>query len=375
MSVCGEDLAGILKTRYGKTLLSKLPSKGPREEALLKLLGKVYGKAPRNTKLQWLNIAKLCGFRRSELVRVYNWNISSCTWSKLPPPETLSLPYHAPSPSISLPPLPLPSSTQSTPVGLSNSIVIPVPGPGLHKKEHLHPGLLSFLAQFFDNFSTYCPHSIKRTMSLSCNKLHKLYKLHPDRPTSFSTSCFRRIWKQYFKKQFQRARHRDGLCQLCEIGHKLDLQTYRVPPTNPQALQKFKDAKNVVRRHKLVNSIIKNTFDKQKNELKQGEAILVIDFKENITLGKGPRELGQSWYKRERRTIFGMVLYLRLLNGEISKHHLNVVSTCLTHDAIFVKMVLSHLFSTKAWQQLNIHSVSIWCDNAPHFRNFTCLFT
>jgi hypothetical protein len=52
--------------------------------------------------------------------------------------------------------------------------------------------------------------------------------------------------------------------------------------------------------------------------LKVGEGILTMDFKENITLGRGSRELGQSWYKWERRTIFGMVLFRREEDGSIS---------------------------------------------------------
>jgi hypothetical protein len=48
--------------------------------------------------------------------------------------------------------------------------------------------------------------------------------------------------------------------------------------------------------------------------LKVGEGILTIDFKENITLGRGPRELG--W---ERRTIFGMVLFRREEDDSISE--------------------------------------------------------
>jgi hypothetical protein len=96
---------------------------------------------------------------------------------------------------------------------------------------------------------------------------------------------------------------------------------------------------------------------------------LTIDFKENITLGRGPRELGQSWYIRERRTIFGIALFKQEADEGIPKWHFNQVSDCLTHDAIFVKVALSHLFTSNVWQSLNIDKLAIWCNNAPHFRN------
>jgi hypothetical protein len=47
------------------------------------------------------------------------------------------------------------------------------------------------------------------------------------------------------------------------------------------------------------------------DELEEGQGILTIDFKENISLGRGPRELGQSWYTWERCTVFGMAIEKR----------------------------------------------------------------
>ena len=68
-----------------------------------------------------------------------------------------------------------------------------------------------------------------------------------------------------------------------------------------------------------------------------------MDFKENVNLGSGPRELGQSWYERERRTIFGMALHKRNPDGTISRMHFNLVSDCLAHDAIFERGIVSSL--------------------------------
>jgi hypothetical protein len=133
--------------------------------------------------------------------------------------------------------------------------------------------------------------------------------------------------------------------------------------------KKLQQKKNVVLRHKLINKETKEQFQHLVDELQEGQGILTIDFKENITLGRGPRELGQSWYTRERRTVFGMALLRREADGRISKWHFTQVSDCLTHDAIFVKVALAHLFSSNIWQSFNISKLAIWCDNAPHFRN------
>jgi len=59
-------------------------------------------------------------------------------------------------------------------------------------------------------------------MPFSQHKLFKIYCSTPNIPCKLSRSCFARIWKEYFKKLYYKARQRDGLCQLCEIGHKLE---------------------------------------------------------------------------------------------------------------------------------------------------------
>jgi hypothetical protein len=102
--------------------------------------------------------------------------------------------------------------------------------------------------------------------------------------------------------------------------------------------------KNVVLCYMLINKETKEQFQHLMDNLKEGQGILTIDFKENITLGRGRRELGQSWYTWERRPIFGMALFKQEADGGISKWHFNQVSDCLTHNAIFVKV--AHLFAS-----------------------------
>jgi hypothetical protein len=57
------------------------------------------------------------------------------------------------------------------------------------------------------------------------------------------------------------------------------------------------------------------------DKLEKGQGILTIVFKENITFGRGPRELGQSWYTQKRCTVFGMARLKKEADGSISKWH------------------------------------------------------
>jgi hypothetical protein len=51
MAACGEDLAGILNTRYGKTLKTQIsrPDDNLPAQKLVKVLGKVFELAPWST--------------------------------------------------------------------------------------------------------------------------------------------------------------------------------------------------------------------------------------------------------------------------------------------------------------------------------------
>jgi hypothetical protein len=46
--------------------------------------------------------------------------------------------------------------------------------------------------------------------------------------------------------------------------------------------------------YKIINKETKKQFQQLVDDLKPGQGIFTIDFKEIITLGRGPRELGQS---------------------------------------------------------------------------------
>jgi hypothetical protein len=46
MFACGEDLAGFLKTRYGKTLKTQISTDDEKAEKLVKVLGEVFKLAP-----------------------------------------------------------------------------------------------------------------------------------------------------------------------------------------------------------------------------------------------------------------------------------------------------------------------------------------
>jgi len=198
-------------------------------------------------------------------------------------------------------------------------------------------------------------------MPFSVRELHKIYQVQPDKPSVISLSCFRRIWKQHYKTKYRKPKQRDGLCHLCEINHKLK--------KNPESVPQWQQA--IVHRHLYTNELTKQVYKKMIDDLTPGgnDAVLVMDFKENMSIGVGPREIGQSWFSKEKRSVLGFVLFQKDHEGILTKRFFCFISECLAHDAIYVKSALNSLFALDIWEKLCIQQLSIWCDNAPHFKN------
>jgi hypothetical protein len=94
-----------------------------------------------------------------------------------------------------------------------------------------------------------------------------------------------------------------------------------------------------------------------------------MDFKENVPINQSPTEIGNEFFSKPQRTIFGMVLYYRNENDEVKKKFFDFVSECLAHWPEFVKKCFNYfLFYCSKWN-IKFNSLSVWCDNGPHFRH------
>jgi hypothetical protein len=50
-----------------------------------------------------------------------------------------------------------------------------------------------------------CPYTNENTMPYSVNSLWKKYNSMADKPCALSPSCFQRIWRVYFQKNYVKA--------------------------------------------------------------------------------------------------------------------------------------------------------------------------
>lgn len=125
--------------------------------------------------------------------------------------------------------------------------------------------------------------------------------------------------------------------------------------------------------HKELAATQREAYKKIKDNLSDGEALITIDFKENISLNKANVEESRDFYEQERVTVFGVTLIKKL--KEKSKEHSNFacISKCLTHSSFVAILALEELFKQAADEFDGIDKLYVFSDNGPHLRTFELL--
>jgi hypothetical protein len=95
---------------------------------------------------------------------------------------------------------------------------------------------------------------------------------------------------------------------------------------------------------------------------------LILDFKENLRLGGGPRETNQMFYRMEQCSVLGFCLIHKSADGVVHKDYFDFFSSILSHDSLFAKDCLCNLVTDPSFPRLT--SLSIWTDCGPHFHSF-----
>jgi hypothetical protein len=123
----------------------------------------------------------------------------------------------------------------------------------------------------------------------------------------------------------------------------------------------------VYRAHLEHNRKQRQRFSEECATVSVGQAVVLLDFKENVIIGTGPIEVSHSFYERVQRTVLGYVVYTRDAAGNcVRKHHVNVVSEVLSHDGLFVRDTFAQVLHKHC---PGVRVASVWMDCGPHFRN------
>ncbi len=210
--------------------------------------------------------------------------------------------------------------------------------------------------------------------------LSEAYTQYLDNPAhpyvSFSS------FKKYKPKEIIKAKRDTDLCSICKEGKLLEnrLKSLLAKATRTseeeQHLAELKQNVELYQQHRKLEETIRNQYRESKKNLKLGEAMLVMDFKENVALGKGQQETNRDFYDTPQRSIFCIaVMYKSHTSSQVKTKYFDFVSECLAHDTTFVIDSMNLLFDSPEWKALQINKdMFLWMDNGPqHFRTFEFL--
>jgi hypothetical protein len=170
----------------------------------------------------------------------------------------------------------------------------------------------------------------------------------------------------YKPKWIKKSKAKVDCCPICKRKDKFE----KLLSKKPQAewTDEEKEIKQEFEFHDCLWKQRQLDYDNELATLPEGKCLLVMDFKANITLGKGPEQDADVFFKAPQRTVFGVVGFFKK-NDITHKLVFNAVSPILNHDSIMVRDILTQVVKHQAFTQYNIHTVSFWMDNAPnHFR-------
>ena len=116
-------------------------------------------------------------------------------------------------------------------------------------------------------------------------------------------------------------------------------------------------------------------YKDQKENLKDGECVVVMDFKENVQMGGSSLEIDRDFYGKQPASVFGLVMFFKK-DGKVKKVHHDFVSDVLNHDSKFVNECMSKFVNSSDFVNNKFQRLMFWMDNGPaHFRTYEMVAT
>jgi hypothetical protein len=182
-------------------------------------------------------------------------------------------------------------------------------------------------------------------------------------------STFRKMVPKWFKDPLRKT----DMCHICAKLPQLGKELNRNDINDTRQAEILEEISEI-KEHRLQKERQRAQFKKDKTSLKEGEALIEMDFKENVHLGDGPVQLGRDFYQTPHRAVFGVVMWY-VDNGQLVRQDIDYISECLNKDAQYVCDVLDDLRKHEHWTSKNINSVYIWTDNCgSHFKTKELIF-
>ena len=199
----------------------------------------------------------------------------------------------------------------------------------------------------------------------------------------------RKAFDKYTPKEVKKCKRDTDKCTICTEGVRLRAVVAKMQGmealTAEQHLELDTARSNLVEidEHVALQKTIRKVYKKQKMALPIGSAMIVMDFKDCMKLGKATVEINRNFYDTPQRSVFTIAVITRQAKSNVVEDDLRItyftfVSETLKHDTAFVFDCLKQAQEHRRWKKLLIQSgreINIWVDNAPqHFRTFEFMY-
>lgn len=148
----------------------------------------------------------------------------------------------------------------------------------------------------------YRMYSIKNSYKLFLEK-------HPDTP------CSRSSFFKYKPREIKKARSKTDMCPICKVGQQLGDKIAKCPQSNRKERKVLQQQLEEFRFHSDLAKQMEKDYVNEVNEAKEGKCVICIDFKSNISLGKGYNNDSHIFFNAPQRSLIGAVCFF-FLNGK-----------------------------------------------------------
>ena len=175
-------------------------------------------------------------------------------------------------------------------------------------------------------------HVPARSCSLTKKQLHTQYSEEHSKGTehhvSYSTFC--RLEPNFVTK----AKRKLDMCELCVRGEEVEracqetkswLKLRGCCQLTKQTVQQ--KTCTCTRHTNLLCLHSTKVYKAQQENLKPGEVLVVLDFKENLQVGSGPIEVGNDYYSKTQVSCLGFAVYI---GGNTTTHYFDCISFSLS---------------------------------------------
>ena len=153
------------------------------------------------------------------------------------------------------------------------------------------------------------------------------------------------------------------LCELCWNGKKIEKKEVKSEQEMNLLLIYNYHKENAFIQRMAMKSDIEN--------LKEHEAVLILDFKQNIKLGGSPEEKSREFY--QTTSINYLSIFMKTKKSGI---FFDFTSLELSKDSYYVIECFDILFGHLKFKELEIRDIVVWSDTGKHFKNsmIACYF-